>query len=102
MDDDGSLRACAACESSGYVERFGCDTLTKLCRLFICNQLIEMTVANDTQSEFPEIQGVVLAGYCSVRAPPYPLANGVELAHVDGVVEWVLRLEPVQISDHER
>ena len=32
MDDDGSLRACAACESSGYVERFGCDTLTKLCR----------------------------------------------------------------------
>lgn len=32
MDDDGSLRACAACEGSGYVERFGCDSLTKLCR----------------------------------------------------------------------
>ena len=32
MDDDGSLRACAACSGDVDMDRFGCDSLTKLCR----------------------------------------------------------------------
>ena len=38
MNDDGSLRACAACTPIAVGEAYGCDTLTKLCRfvLLIC------------------------------------------------------------------
>jgi len=32
MDDDGSLKACAACSGDVGMDRFGCDSLTKLCR----------------------------------------------------------------------
>ena len=32
MDDDGSLRACASCSGGVNMDRFGCDSLTKLCR----------------------------------------------------------------------
>jgi hypothetical protein len=32
MDDDGSLLACAACTGGIDMQRFGCDSLTKLCR----------------------------------------------------------------------
>jgi hypothetical protein len=32
MDDDGSLVACAACSGDVSMDRFGCDSLTKLCR----------------------------------------------------------------------
>jgi hypothetical protein len=32
MDDDGSLTACAACTGDVDMLRFGCDSLTKLCR----------------------------------------------------------------------
>ena len=32
MDDDGTLVACAACTGGVDMERFGCDSLTKLCR----------------------------------------------------------------------
>jgi hypothetical protein len=32
MDDDGSLVACAACSGGTDLNRYGCDSLTKLCR----------------------------------------------------------------------
>lgn len=32
MDDDGSLRVCASCSGDVDMDRFGCDSLTKLCR----------------------------------------------------------------------
>jgi hypothetical protein len=32
MDDDGTLIACAACTGGIDMQRFGCDSLTKLCR----------------------------------------------------------------------
>jgi len=32
MDDDGTLRACAACTGGVDMQRYGCDSLTKLCR----------------------------------------------------------------------
>jgi hypothetical protein len=32
MDDDGTFKACAACSGDVDMDRFGCDSLTKLCR----------------------------------------------------------------------
>ena len=59
MDDDGSLKACAACETTIAGASYGCDSLTKLCRCHIaavgqtqCASHQECTMLPDTECGF--------------------------------------------------
>ncbi len=59
MDDDGTLKACAACETSIAGASYGCDSLTKLCRCHVaavgqtqCASHQECTMLPDTECGF--------------------------------------------------